>query len=115
MFWPSADVWQIRAPPILLVRRPTGGLLAHLGGRRRQGDRCGRRRTLRLGRPVTTATFLDDLSVDDLPLGHLPLVTARVDDLGITQALDELLPKAPWSKGSDADCVLAMVRDILGG
>ncbi len=115
MFWPSANVWQIWASPILLVRRPTGGLLAHLGGRRRQGDRCGRRGTLRLERPVRTATFPDDLSVDALPLGHLPLVTARVDDLGITQALDELLPKAPRSKGSDADCVVAMARSILGG
>ncbi len=62
-----------------------------------------------------TAMFPDDLSVDALPLGHLPLVTARVDDLGITQALDELLPKDPRSKVSDADCVLAMVLNILGG
>ncbi len=58
-----------------------------------------------------TATFPDALSVDALPLGQLPLV----DDLGITQALDELLPKAPRSKGSGADCVLAMVRNTLEG
>ncbi len=62
-----------------------------------------------------TATFPEDLSVDALPLGHLPLGTARVDDLGITQVLDEPLPKAPRFEVSDADWVLAMVLSILGG
>lgn len=62
-----------------------------------------------------TAPTLDDLSIDARPLGHLPLVTALVDDLGITAVLNELLPKDPRSKVSDADCVVAMVLNILGG
>jgi len=58
---------------------------------------------------------LDDLGIRAQPLGHLPLVTAILDDLGVTAVLDELLPKDPRSKVSDSDCVTAMVLNILGG
>lgn len=57
----------------------------------------------------------DDLSIEARPLGHLPLITALIDDLGICDALDGLLPKDPRSKVSDADGVVAMILNILGG
>ncbi len=62
-----------------------------------------------------TNPAVEDVEVEALPLGHLPIVAALVDDLGITDALDALLPKDPRSKVSDADCVMAMVMNILGG
>lgn len=58
---------------------------------------------------------LGDLGFEAVPLGHLPLVSAILDDLGVSSVLDELLPKDPRSKVSDADCVAAMVLNILGG
>ena len=56
-----------------------------------------------------------DLDIHAKPLGHLPLVTALLDDLGVTEVLNEMLPKDPRSHVSDADCVVAMVLNILGG
>ena len=57
----------------------------------------------------------DDLDIKASTVGHYPLVVSLIDDLGVTSVLDELLPKDPRSKVSDADCVTAMVMNILGG
>lgn len=62
-----------------------------------------------------TPLSLVGFDVEARPLGHLPLVTALADDLGVTEVLDELLPKDPRSNVSDGDCVLAMIHNILGG
>ena len=56
-----------------------------------------------------------DLDVQARPLGHLPLITALVDHLGVGDALDELLPIDPRSNVSDADCVTTMILNILSG
>lgn len=57
----------------------------------------------------------DDLDIQAHPLGHLPLVAGVLDDLGVTAVLSEHCPMDPRSKVSDADCVVAMVLNILGG
>jgi transposase len=62
-----------------------------------------------------SASSARDLDVQALPLGHFPLVMALLDDLGVTEALDERLPRDPRSHVSDADCVAVMVLNILGG
>lgn len=64
---------------------------------------------------MNAAAAARDLDIKALPLGHLPLVMAVLDDLSITAVLDELLPKDPRSNVSDADCVAIMVLNILGG
>lgn len=58
---------------------------------------------------------LEDLDIEAVPLGHLPLITGVLDELGVTAVLNELLPKDPRCNVSDADCVVAMVLNILGG
>jgi transposase len=68
--------------------------------------------------PVTTSTgsaLLDSLQLDPKPLGHLPLVRAIVEQLGIRAAIDELLPKDPRARVSDGDCVTLMILNILQG
>lgn len=58
---------------------------------------------------------IDDLDIQARPLGHLPLAMAILDALGITDALNEHLPKDPRSNVSDADCVAIMVLNVLSG
>jgi hypothetical protein len=64
---------------------------------------------------MTTSPLSNLSEVRAVPLGHLPLVSAILDDLGVTGVLNDLLPKDPRSKVSDADCVTAMVLNILVG
>ena len=56
-----------------------------------------------------------DSAVFAQPLGHLPLVRSLIDQLGISEVLDELLPMDPRSKVSESDCVTTMILNILGG
>ncbi len=56
-----------------------------------------------------------DLELDALNVGHLPLVRAVVRQLGIDEAIDEMLPIDPRSRVSDADCVVALLLNILSG
>ncbi|MBW1879229.1 MAG: IS1634 family transposase [Deltaproteobacteria bacterium] len=55
------------------------------------------------------------LTVEAHPLGPLPLVNALITDLGIRDVVSELCPRDPRSQVGDADCVAAMVMNILGG
>ena len=57
----------------------------------------------------------EDLDIQARPLGRLSLVVSLIDDLGITEVLDKMLPKDPRSNISDADSVAAMVVNVLGG
>jgi len=57
----------------------------------------------------------DDLDLHTAHLGHLPLVRALITQLGIDEVLDELLPKDPRNRVSDAQCVAAMILNVLSG
>lgn len=57
----------------------------------------------------------DDLDLVPRVLGHLPLQRALIRKLGIEAVLDEILPKDPRSRVSDADCIVAMVLNVLSG
>ncbi len=49
------------------------------------------------------------------PVGHPPLIRAVASRLGILAVPEALLPKHPESRVSDAECVLAMMLNILSG
>lgn len=57
----------------------------------------------------------DDLELRTRHLGHLPLIRALTTKLGVDAVLNERLPKDPRSRVSDADCVAAMILNILSG
>lgn len=57
----------------------------------------------------------DDLELSSRHLAHLPLIRALVKKLGIDDAVNELSPKDSRSRVSDADCVAAMIVNILSG
>lgn len=46
---------------------------------------------------------------------HLPVLRALIDDLHITDILDRHLPKHPLARVSDAQCVVALILNILSG
>ena len=56
-----------------------------------------------------------DLEVQGLPVAHLPVLRALIDELGIHAILDEVLPQHPLSRVSDADCVVVMMLNVLCG
>ncbi len=58
---------------------------------------------------------LDPLLLEACPIGHLPLIRAVIDDLGIVPVLEERSPKHPRSVMSDADCVVLMILNVLSG
>lgn len=57
----------------------------------------------------------DPVAVEACPVGHLPLVRWAVRELRIDAVLDELSPKHDLAHVSDADCVVAMILNILSG
>jgi len=59
--------------------------------------------------------LLQDMSIESVSLNAHPLVVALTKKLGIIDVLNEKLPKDPRSKVSDAQCVSAMVLNILSG
>ena len=59
--------------------------------------------------------LLDTLDLQTRHLGHLPLIRALISKLGVDAVLDDLLPKDPRNRVSDADCVAAMILNILSG
>ena len=61
------------------------------------------------------ATAADSQFIDALPVAHLPVVRAVIDQLGIREVLDDLLPANPRNRVSDADCVVLMLLNILEG
>jgi transposase len=56
-----------------------------------------------------------DLRVEARPVAHLPLIRHVIEQLQIPDVLDELLPRDPRSRVSDADCVTVMLLNILEG
>lgn len=56
-----------------------------------------------------------DLRVEARPVAHLPLIRHIIEQLQIPEVLDELLPRDPRSRVSDADCVTVMLLNILEG
>jgi hypothetical protein len=57
----------------------------------------------------------DALELEARPVAHLPVLRALIDQLQIHAILDDALPKHPLSRVSDADCVVAMMLNILCG
>lgn len=56
-----------------------------------------------------------DLDIVARPVAHLPFVRAVVDQLGILPAIEARCPKHALNRVSDADCVLALVLNVLCG
>lgn len=56
-----------------------------------------------------------DLDILARPVAHLPFVRAVVDQLGILEAIEERCPRHPLNRVSDAQCVLALVLNVLCG
>lgn len=59
--------------------------------------------------------MLTESDVHAIPVAHLPVLRALIDQLGIHEILDAALPKHPLSRVSDADCVVAMMLNVLSG
>ena len=58
---------------------------------------------------------LETLQTTSLPAGHLPVIRGCMDLLGFKEVIDGRLPKHDLAKVSDAECVMALVVDILSG
>ena len=58
---------------------------------------------------------IDDLEIRSLPVGHLPVIRACLDKLGVFAVLDEHLPRHALAHASDAECLALMVLNILSG
>jgi len=56
-----------------------------------------------------------DLDVLARPVAHLPFVRAVVDQLGLLPAIEARCPAHALNRVSDADCVLALVLNVLCG
>ena len=50
-----------------------------------------------------------------VPVSHLPVLRGLIDQLGIHAVVDAALPKHRLSRVSDADCVVAMMLNVLCG
>ncbi len=59
--------------------------------------------------------MLTDPDFLSIPVAHLPVLRALIDQLGIHSILDAALPKHPLSRVSDADCVVTMMLNVLCG
>lgn len=58
---------------------------------------------------------LSGLQLRAAPASHLPVLRAIIDDLDIVGVVDTLLPKHPGARVSDAQCVVALILNILSG
>src|SRR6478672_3115921 len=56
-----------------------------------------------------------DLDIVARPVAHLPFVRAVVDQLGLLEVIEERCPKHPLNRVSDAQCVLALILNVLCG
>jgi hypothetical protein len=65
--------------------------------------------------PQAAPVLGDEIELVPRHLGHLPLVRALISRLGIDRVIDERLPADPRNRISDADCVVAMILNILSG
>ena len=58
---------------------------------------------------------LDDLEIRSLSVGHLPVIRACLDQLGVFDVVDAHLPRHPLAHASDAECLAVMVLNVLSG
>lgn len=58
---------------------------------------------------------VDDLELRGLPVGYLPVIRACMNLLGVKEVLDARLPQHALAHVSDAECVMAIVLNILSG
>ena len=58
---------------------------------------------------------LETLQTTSLPAGHLPVIRGCMDLLGFKEVIDGHLRKHDLANVSDAECVMAMVVNILSG
>jgi transposase len=56
-----------------------------------------------------------DLHLETYPVGHLPVMRAAMEKLGLIEILDRLLPQHALSRVSDASCITVMLLNILSG
>jgi len=57
----------------------------------------------------------ENLPFNVAPVGHLPLIRAAIDDLGITAVINAHCPKHAQARVSDADCMVLLLLNILSG
>ncbi len=53
--------------------------------------------------------------IQGAPVAHLPVIRGLIDQLGIHEIINELLPMHPLARVSDADCVVTMMLNVLCG
>ena len=63
----------------------------------------------------SSSSVFDDLDFRTAHLGHFPLIRGLITKLGIDAVLGEVLPPDPRNRVSDADCVAAMILNVLSG
>ena len=56
-----------------------------------------------------------ELEISSAVVGHLPVIRACLDKLGVLDVVDRHLPKHPLAHASDAECLAVMVLNILSG
>lgn len=57
----------------------------------------------------------DDIQLSARPVAHLPLIREIVDRIGILDVIDDRCPKHTLNRVSDAQCVLALITNVLAG
>jgi len=57
----------------------------------------------------------DDIKLNARPLAHLPLVREIVERIGILDVVDDRCPRHTLNRVSDAQCVLALITNVLAG
>lgn len=61
------------------------------------------------------APSLDEVELETRHVGHFPVLRALIGQLRIDTAIEEALPKDPRNRVSDAQCIVAMVLNVLSG
>lgn len=57
----------------------------------------------------------DQLETRSFALGHLPLIRAAIQELGLVDVINQLSPKHPLAQVSDGECLVVMLFNILAG
>lgn len=58
---------------------------------------------------------ISELEISGAVVGHLPVIRACLDKLGVMDVVDRHLPKHPLAHASDAECLAVMVLNVLSG
>lgn len=57
----------------------------------------------------------DDIQLNARPVAHLPLVREIIERIGILDVVDDRCPRHKLNRVSDAQCVLALITNVLAG